>query len=163
MQDTTRHLLAPLGPPASPHDDRARGENRGCPLALGQRVKRAADGFDQARTALAQGRTQDYLSASRRCYNRARRLTSSSTCAYERAGSVYVSVRQRRHDEKRARYMLGDPRGRAAPPAHFVDGRTEAGAGLMTKLLSSPGEWSHSRTDDRSKPHSGHRGPAPGI
>ena len=43
--------------------DRARGENRRRLLALGQRFERATDGFDQARSALADGRTEDYLAA----------------------------------------------------------------------------------------------------
>ena len=43
--------------------DRARGANKRRLLALGQRFDQAAEGFDQARSALAEGRTQDYLGA----------------------------------------------------------------------------------------------------
>ena len=43
--------------------DRARGENKRRLVALGERFERAAQGFDHARTALAEGRTQDYLAA----------------------------------------------------------------------------------------------------
>ena len=42
---------------------RARGENRQRLLALAQRFERAAEGFERARTALAEGRTDDYLAA----------------------------------------------------------------------------------------------------
>lgn len=41
--------------------DRSRGENRRHLLALGQRFERAAKGFDQTRSALAEGRTEEYL------------------------------------------------------------------------------------------------------
>ena len=43
--------------------ERSRGENRRRLLALGQWFERAAEGFDQARSALAEGRTEDYLAA----------------------------------------------------------------------------------------------------
>ena len=42
---------------------RARGKNRQRLLALAQRFERAAAGFEQARNALGEGRTEDYLAA----------------------------------------------------------------------------------------------------
>ena len=42
---------------------RARGESRRCLLTLGQRFERAAEGFDQARSAVAEGRPEEYLAA----------------------------------------------------------------------------------------------------
>ena len=40
--------------------DRSRGGNRGRLLALGQRFEGAAPGFEQAQSALAEGRAEDY-------------------------------------------------------------------------------------------------------
>ena len=43
--------------------ERSRGENRRRLLTVAERFERAAEGFDQARSALAEGRTEDYLAA----------------------------------------------------------------------------------------------------
>lgn len=58
-----RHTIPSIATRTVVRADRARGENKRRLLALGQRFERAADGFGQARSALAENRTQDYLAA----------------------------------------------------------------------------------------------------
>jgi hypothetical protein len=43
--------------------ERSRGENRRRLLAVAERLERAAEGFGRAHSALAEGRTEDYLAA----------------------------------------------------------------------------------------------------